>query len=187
MCFASQVAILASAVATQEQLEEYKEAFELFDRDGDGLLKAGELRPAICLLGHEPTQEEVQSWLKEFDGGKKGALSLPEFAVMMAAKTCLADDAVALREAFRVFDRTHTGTISKDDFVSRMQLIGESVTDEELTELMRTLGCQGEKITFSEFQKFAKMFGSDEETSSQRYPIKTQGCDEQGDAAVGGA
>jgi calmodulin len=162
MCFPSQVAVLAGALASREALEEYADAFQLFDRDGDGLLDAGELRPAICLLGHEPTPEEVQGWLREFDGSKKGALSLPEFAAMMVAKTCLAEDPIALREAFRVFDRGCTGTISKDDFVSRMRLIGESVTDEELTELIETLGGHGDQITFCEFQKFAKTFASED-------------------------
>ena len=42
MCFASQVAVLASALASREELEEYKDAFELFDRNGDGLLDQGD-------------------------------------------------------------------------------------------------------------------------------------------------
>lgn len=152
------------ALASREELDEYADAFQLFDRDGNGLLDAEELRPAICLLGHEPSEVEVRSWLKEFDGGK-GALALPQFAAMMVAKTRL-EDTVAVREAFRVFDRSCTGTISKEDFASRMRLIGESVTDEELTELIKTLGGHGDAITFSEFHSFVKTLGSGVETAA---------------------
>ncbi len=45
---------------TDEQIEELKESFLLFDRDGDGLISSRELGIVMRSLGENPTEAELQ-------------------------------------------------------------------------------------------------------------------------------
>ena len=45
---------------TDEKLAEYREAFALFDRDGDGTITAKEVGTVLRCLGHYPTQAELK-------------------------------------------------------------------------------------------------------------------------------
>ena len=46
---------------SQEQIDEFKKAFSLFDRDGDGTINASELGTVMRSLGKNSTQAEIQS------------------------------------------------------------------------------------------------------------------------------
>ena len=50
---------------TEEQIAEFKEAFSLFDRDGDGTIDSDELGTVMRSLGHQPTEEEVEDMIRE--------------------------------------------------------------------------------------------------------------------------
>ena len=47
--------------------EEMKEAFRVFDKDGDGFISASELRHVMANLGEKLTDEEVEEMIKEAD------------------------------------------------------------------------------------------------------------------------
>ena len=40
---------------------EYKAAFKMFDRDGDGTITRGEIQKVLATLGQEATQEELDA------------------------------------------------------------------------------------------------------------------------------
>ena len=46
---------------------ELKEAFSLFDKDGDGTISTKELAEMMRAIGRNPTDEEVKSMLNEVD------------------------------------------------------------------------------------------------------------------------
>ena len=45
---------------TEEQIAEFKEAFSLFDKDGDGTITTKELGTVMRSLGQNPTEAELQ-------------------------------------------------------------------------------------------------------------------------------
>lgn len=45
---------------TQEEIEEFRVAFSLFDKDGDGNITAKELGTVMKSLGQNPTEVELQ-------------------------------------------------------------------------------------------------------------------------------
>ena len=47
---------------TEEQKQEIKEAFDLFDTDGSGSIDSKELKVAMRALGFEPKKEEIQEF-----------------------------------------------------------------------------------------------------------------------------
>lgn len=52
---------------TQEQKEEIKEAFDLFDTEGSGKIDAKELKIVMRALGFEPKKEEVRNIILDLD------------------------------------------------------------------------------------------------------------------------
>lgn len=47
--------------------DELREAFKVFDKDGDGLISPAELRGVMSGLGENLTNEEVEEMIKEAD------------------------------------------------------------------------------------------------------------------------
>uniref|UniRef100_A0A8C6D035 EF-hand domain-containing protein n=1 Tax=Moschus moschiferus TaxID=68415 RepID=A0A8C6D035_MOSMO len=52
---------------TEEQIAEFKEAFSLFDKDGDGTITGKELGTVMRSLGQNPTEAELQDMINEVD------------------------------------------------------------------------------------------------------------------------
>lgn len=52
---------------TEEQIAEFKEAFSLFDKDGDGTITTKELGTVMRSLGQNPTEAELQDMINGVD------------------------------------------------------------------------------------------------------------------------
>ena len=52
-------------------LTEFKEAFSLFDKDGDGTITTKELGTVMRSLGQNPTEAELQDMINEVDADGK--------------------------------------------------------------------------------------------------------------------
>lgn len=51
--------MFAGVQPTDRSDEEYRTAFKMFDRDGDGTITRGEIQKVLSTLGQEATQEEL--------------------------------------------------------------------------------------------------------------------------------
>ena len=65
---------------TDEQKQEIKEAFELFDTDKDSLLDYHELKVAMCALGFDMKKAEVLKILWDHDKSGQGLMEFEGFA-----------------------------------------------------------------------------------------------------------
>lgn len=59
--------MMAKNMAEKDSEDELKEAFRVFDKDGNGFISADELRYAMTNLGDKLTNEEVDILIKEAD------------------------------------------------------------------------------------------------------------------------
>ena len=90
---------------THEQIAEFKEAFSLFDKDGDGTITTKELGTVMRSLGQNPTEAELQDMINEVDQDGSGSIDFPEFLTLMSRKMHDTDTEEEIKEAFRVFDK----------------------------------------------------------------------------------
>merc|ERR1719445_2371175 len=137
---------------TEEQIAEFKEAFSLFDKDGDGTITTKELGTVMRSLGQNPTEAELQDMINEVDAGGNGTIDFPEFLTMMARKMKDTDSEEEIREAFRVFDKDGNGFISEEEIRHVMTNLGEKLTDEEVDEMIREADIDGDgQVNYEEF------------------------------------
>lgn len=136
-----------------EQLQEFEEAFFLFDKNGDGTVTCEELGVVLRTMGLNPTEEEVNDMINEVDGDGSGAIDFEEFVELMSKKVAREDsEQDDLKEAFKVFDRNGDGTVSRAEFRHVMTSLGEALTDQEVDEMIGEADLDGDgNIDYSEF------------------------------------
>ena len=71
---------------TEEQRQEIKEAFDLFDTESSGVIDVKELKVAMRALGFEPKKEEVRKILQEIDRRGDGVIKYEDFVEIMTQK-----------------------------------------------------------------------------------------------------
>ncbi|KAL2938160.1 Calmodulin-related protein [Bienertia sinuspersici] len=142
---------------SDDQISEFKEAFSLFDKDGDGCITTKELGTVMRSLGQNPTEAELQDMINEVDADGNGTIDFPEFLNLMARKMKDTDSEEELKEAFRVFDKDQNGFISAAELRHVMTNLGEKLTDEEVDEMIREADVDGDgQINYEEFVKDRK-------------------------------
>lgn len=129
---------------SEEQIAEYKEAFSLFDKDGDGTIDATELGTVMRSLGQNPTESELTDMINEIDIDHSGTIDFDEFKAMMIAKDENRSPEDDLKEAFKVFDKDNNGFISAKELKEVMTSLGENLTDEELGEMIKEADIDGD-------------------------------------------
>lgn len=60
-------AIVSKYEFAPESSENLREAFRIFDKDGNGMINASELRHILTNLGEKLTEEEVDEMIREAD------------------------------------------------------------------------------------------------------------------------
>merc|ERR1712178_67520 len=121
---------------TEEQKQEIREAFDLFDTDGSGAIDAKELKVAMRALGFEPKKDEIRKMISDIDKDGDGTIDFDEFMMMMTAKMAEKDSREEIIKAFRLFDDDQTGKITFKNLKRVAKELGENMTDEELQEMI---------------------------------------------------
>ncbi|KAJ8606814.1 hypothetical protein MRB53_040681 [Persea americana] len=106
---------------SEEQIQSFKDVFNLFDKDGSGSISTSELGDIMRGLGQNPTEEELQDMVNEVDTDQSGSIEFNEFMAMMATTIRPKDFAEETMAAFRVFDKDGSGTISAAELKAVMK------------------------------------------------------------------
>ncbi|RID58592.1 LOW QUALITY PROTEIN: hypothetical protein BRARA_F01882 [Brassica rapa] len=137
---------------TDDQISEFKEAFSLFDKDGDGCITTKELGTVMRSLGQNPTEAELQDLMNEADADGNGTIDFPEFLNLMAHEGLI--QWKSLKKPSGFFDKDQNGFISAAELRHVMKNLGEKLTDEEVDEMIREADVDGDgQINYDEFVK----------------------------------
>ncbi|KAI8514255.1 PREDICTED: calmodulin-like [Branchiostoma belcheri] len=142
---------------TKEQISEFKEAFELFDKDGNGSIDLEELRTVMTKLGQNPTNSELRDMINEVDTDGDGTIDFTEFLTMMTQQMKQMHQEEELRDSFKLFDKDGNGSISAAELRQVMANLGEKLTDEEVDAMIREADVDGDgEVNFEEFVRMMR-------------------------------
>jgi len=78
--------MMARKMKDTDSEQEIKEAFKVFDKDGNGYISAAELKHVMNNLGEKLADQEVDEMIREADVDGDGQINYEEFVKMMGAK-----------------------------------------------------------------------------------------------------
>ena len=144
-----------NTVLSEEQISSIKEAFSLFDKDGDGIIDINLLGVLVRSLNQYPTEAEIDDMKREVDPESTSKIDFPEFLSLMARKIKDIDPEEELLEAFKILDKNNNGYINAQELAYNLTNSGERFTQEEANEMIKEgVDLSGsDKIDYEEFIK----------------------------------
>ena len=137
---------------SDDMINEFKEVFNIFDKDKDGYITAKELGDLIRNLGQNPTEAEIQNMINEVDINNNGAIDFKEFLDIMLKKLKDSESEEELIEAFKIFDKDGNGLIGSEELLNVMLSLGEDSNKEEIEDLINEVDLDRDGlINYEEF------------------------------------
>ena len=142
---------------TEEQSQEIKEAFDLFDSESTGYIDSKELKVAMRALGFEPKKEEIRKILSEVDKQGEGNISFEDFLSIMTEKMLERDPIEEMKKAFHLICEEGQDKITLKSLQKVAKELGENMTIEELQEMIEEADRDGDgEIGEEDFLKVMK-------------------------------
>merc|ERR1712227_1133711 len=88
-----------------DEVEEIKEAFDLFDNDNSGAISVNELTSAMGSLGFDVKHAVVYNMVADLDADGSGEIEFGEFLDVMTAKLDERNSREEIDRVFNLFDK----------------------------------------------------------------------------------
>jgi len=88
---------------TEDEIEELREAFNLFDTEGKGIINPRDLKGAMQSLGFETKNPIIYNIIAEMDTGEEG-MSFDDFLNILGAKLGDRQSKEGIERIFELFD-----------------------------------------------------------------------------------
>jgi Ca2+-binding EF-hand superfamily protein len=134
----------AVASIDPRQLAEYRDAFSMFDRNGDGNIELSELRDVMSSLGPPPSDVELNAIISAADTDGSGTIEFEEFVDVMVKKQQQelssggggssrgpAATAIEVASIFYLLDRDGDGLISLEDLRAAVAGVSWGSTEQQ--------------------------------------------------------
>ncbi|XP_054733099.1 calcium-binding protein E63-1 isoform X3 [Anastrepha obliqua] len=161
--------------AIGSQVRDLRTAFDLLDRNRDGRVTANELQFMLKNLGINVRDEIIHDLIREASHSGNGLINEAEFLQWVGRIQALRDEQQQQQQqqeenaskpeenddvtedliaAFRVFDRDGNGFITRDELQTAMEMIGEPLSEVQLTQLLAIADLdQDGRINYEEFTR----------------------------------
>jgi len=155
---------------TDDEIDELRDAFGMYDEDGNGHITAEELGHVISSLGQPVSHEQVLSMIRSVDENGDNEIDFPEFLVLMSkhghhgarkrhhdrgdddSEAMDEEEREELKAAFEVFDTDHSGFIDMEELGRLMAGLGQDLSRNELDKMMNELDEDHDgQVSFEEF------------------------------------
>ncbi|XP_032089062.1 calmodulin-like protein 4 [Thamnophis elegans] len=122
---------------TQDQINEFKECFSLYDKRQKGRIQASDLIVVMRSLGTSPTLGEVTRHLQVHKIDVNEELDFSTFLTMMHRQIQQEDPRNEIFLAMSMVDQQKTGFISVAELQAKLMNLGEKLSKEEVDTLLK--------------------------------------------------
>eukprot|EP00928_Gymnodinium_smaydae_P082736 TRINITY_DN66030_c0_g1_i1.p1 TRINITY_DN66030_c0_g1~~TRINITY_DN66030_c0_g1_i1.p1 ORF type:complete len:169 (+),score=60.49 TRINITY_DN66030_c0_g1_i1:134-640(+) len=134
---------------TEDEVDEIREAFNLFDTDGSGTIDPRELKAAMQSLGFETKNPTIFQMIADLD--QDGTLiNFDDFLEAITAKLGDKETRDGINKIFNLFDDDKTGHISLKNLKRVSKELGETMSEEELKEMIERADSNGDGMISAE-------------------------------------
>jgi len=129
----------------------YKEAFALFDKRGNGRIPSSSLGDLLRACGQNPTNGEVDELVR----GVKSDLDFESFLKILNRPNGFREpgEPQEFVRGFQVFDKDMTGYIGVGELRYVLTSLEEKLTNEEVDELLKGMDVKGDQVNYVDFVK----------------------------------
>ena len=124
-------------IISQQTIKEFREAFDILDKDKDGYITIKELKQIMKNLGQAATEAELQYMINEVDINGSGTIDFREFLGIMMKKMKETDNEDELIEVFKIFDTDGNGLINSNELLNVMVTLGENTNKKDIEDLIK--------------------------------------------------
>ncbi len=123
---------------TDQQIIEFREAFQAFDKDGNGSISTKELGTVMRSLGQNLSEAAIKQMIEIVDEDKSGTIDFKEFLNLMARNMKIVNKEEELLDALNTLDQDGSGKISKYKLRNIILKTDKKMTGEEIEEIIKT-------------------------------------------------
>jgi Ca2+-binding EF-hand superfamily protein len=138
-----------------DEIDEIRQAFDLFDTNGTGKIDPKELKAAMQSLGFDNKNPVIYQLIAELDtpeSTKKGGIDFDSFVNAINAKLGDRESKEGIRRIFELFiDDPHQKTITLSSLRRIAKELGEQMSSDELKDMLERASSNGTELTFEEF------------------------------------
>ena len=132
-----------------------KEAFELFDSNGDGKINVREIRGAMQSIGYDEKNPTVYEVITELDNPRSknsGGATFNDFCQTVNYRVPEKETTEDLRKVFNLFlDDPNSNTTSLESIKRVADELGENIEEIELNAMLNKASKSGARLTFDDF------------------------------------
>ena len=122
---------------TEDEIEEIREAFALFDTDNSGRIDPKELKAAMQSLGFEKKNPTIYNMIADLDNHENSdGINFENFLDAITDKLGNKESRDGIARIFDLFDDDKSGNISIHNLRRVAKELGENMTDEEIMEMI---------------------------------------------------
>ena len=132
-----------------------KEAFELFDSNGDGKINVREIRGAMQSIGYDEKNPTVYEVITELDNPRSknsGGATFNDFCQTVNYRVPEKETTEDLRKVFNLFlDDPNSDTTTLESIKRVADELGENIEEIELNAMLNKASKSGARLTFDDF------------------------------------
>ncbi|CAF0989754.1 unnamed protein product [Rotaria magnacalcarata] len=138
---------------SDEQLTEFRELFDMFDKDNQEMLTLQTLVSVMKTVGHSPTESDMIDLMRDIDIDHSGTIDFYEFVNVISRNMYPSETNQEIRHAFDLFDQNQDGLLTFDDLKLTIEkYLNSSMNDFEIHQMIELADRNGHgHVSFEDF------------------------------------
>ena len=136
-------------------MQVYKEAFDLIDKNKDGEITLDELKNFFKGLKEDIIDADLQDMINEADIEGNGSITFDGFVALLNGKLRNDDVQEEIVETFKKFDQDNNGLIGPEDIYNLLHSFNQDITISEAEEMIKNVDIDDDGLV--NYKEFVKM------------------------------